>query len=89
MADTIDGVRTDGTDRGALFDSLRAKLRAHRNWVGRWIKDLDSCLTMLDKQGPSAIEQVETADTIIKKLEDKMETIEDILDKLPRQPQLQ
>ena len=59
MAETIDGVRTDGTDRGALFDSHRAKLRAHRNWIGRWIKDLDSCLTMLDKQGPSASRQVE------------------------------
>ena len=81
-ADTIDGVCTDGTDRGALFDSLRAKLRAHRNWVRRWIKDLDSCPTMLDKQGPSASKQVERADAIINKLEDKMETIEDILDKM-------
>ena len=82
MVETFDGVRTDGTDRGALFDSLHAKLRAHRIWIGRWIKDLDSCLTMLDKQGPSASRQVERADTIIEKLEDKMETIEDNLDKM-------
>ena len=42
--------------------------------------DLDSCLSMLDGQGPSAGRQVERAHTLIEKLEERMETIEDLLD---------
>ena len=44
--------------------------------------DLDSCLSMLDGQGPSAGRQVERAHTLIEKLEERMDTIEDLLDQL-------
>ena len=50
MAETIDNLSTTGTgERGALFNSIRGKMRAHRGWVTRYIEnDLESCLSMLD-----------------------------------------
>ena len=83
MAETIDGIRAGGDERGALFETLRAKMRANKTWVGRWIeRDLKSCLSMLDRQGPSAAKQVGKAHQVLEKLEDKMETIEDQLDEM-------
>ena len=82
MAETIDNTTGTG-ERGALFGSIRAKMRAHRGWVTRYIEnDLKSCLSMLDGQGPSAGRQVESAHALIEKLEERMETIEDLLDQL-------
>ena len=82
MAETIDNTTGTG-ERGALFNSIRGKMRAHRGWVTRYIEnDLESCLSMLDGQGPSAGRQVERAHALIEKLEERMETIEDLLDKL-------
>ena len=82
MAETIDNTTGTG-ERGALFNSIRGKMRAHRGWVTRYIEnDLESCLSMLDGQGPSAGRQVERAHALIEKLEERMETIEDLLDQL-------
>ena len=84
MAETIDNLSTTGSgERGALFNSIRGKMRANRGWVSRYIdNDLESCLSMLDNKGPSAGRQVERAHALIEKLEEKMETIEDLLDQM-------
>ena len=84
MAETINGIRVGGDERGALFETLRNKMRANKTWVGRWIeRDLKSCLSMLDRQGPSAAKQVAKAHQVLEKLGDQMETIEDQLDVPP------